>query len=107
MENGPFDRYGADVHDLAGDQAVGVRCRESLLELIGVAQDAAMWTDTPPQSANCRACAEIICNDLLPNATNKECHGALKGALDNKLSPVWQIRPGMVPAPPEILALFN
>ena len=26
-------------------QAVGVRCREALLELIGVAQNAAMWTD--------------------------------------------------------------
>jgi hypothetical protein len=29
------------AYDLAGYQAVGVRCREALLELIGVAQDAA------------------------------------------------------------------
>ena len=39
------------AHNLADYQAVGVRCREALLELIGVAQDAAMWTDTPPQQA--------------------------------------------------------
>ena len=70
------------AHDLAGYQAVGMRCREALLELIGVAQDAVMWTDTPPQRANFRAWAEIICNDLLPGATNKERRGALKGALE-------------------------
>ena len=70
------------AHNLAGYQAVGVRCREALLELIGVAQDAATWTDTPPQRANFRAWAEIICNDLLPGDTNKERRGALKGALE-------------------------
>ena len=70
------------AHNLAGYQAVGVRCREALLELIGVAQDAAAWTDTPPQRANFRAWAEIICNDLLPGDTNKERRGALKGALE-------------------------
>jgi cation transport regulator ChaC len=63
-------------------QAVGVRCREALLELIGVAQDAAMWTEKPPQRANFRAWVEIICNDLLPGDTNKERRGALKGALE-------------------------
>ena len=71
------------AHNLAGYQAVGVRCREALLELIGVAQDAAMWTDTPPQRANFRAWTEIICNDLLPGDTNKERRGALKGALES------------------------
>lgn len=71
------------AHNLAGYQAVGVRCRETLLELIGVAQDAATWTDTPPQRANFRAWAEIICNDLLPGDTNKERRGALKGALES------------------------
>ena len=70
------------AHNLAGYQAVGVRCRETLLELIGVAQDVAMWTDTPPKRANLRAWAEIICNELLPSATNKERRGALKGALE-------------------------
>ena len=69
------------AQNLADYQAVGVRCREALLELIGVAQDAAMWTDTPPQRANFRAWMEIICNDLLPGDTNKERRGALKGAL--------------------------
>jgi hypothetical protein len=68
---------------LADYQAVGVRCREALLELISVAQDAALWTDTPPQRANFRAWMEIIGNDLLPGDTNKERRGALKGALES------------------------
>ncbi|MBS0541730.1 MAG: gamma-glutamylcyclotransferase [Proteobacteria bacterium] len=71
------------AHSLADYQAVGVRCREALLELIGVAQDAAIWTQTPPQRANFRAWSEIICNDLLPGDTNKERRGVLKGALDS------------------------
>lgn len=71
------------AHNLADYQAVGVRCRETLLELIGVAQDAATWIDTPPQRANFRAWAEIICNDLLPGDTNKERRGILKGALES------------------------
>jgi hypothetical protein len=71
------------AHNLADYQAVGVRCREALLELIGVAQDAAIWADTPPQRANFRAWTEIICNDLLPGDTNKERRGALKGVLES------------------------
>jgi hypothetical protein len=74
------------AHNLADYQAVGVRCRETLLELIGVAQDAAVWTETPPQRANFREWAEIICNALLPGSTNKERRGALKGALDSAWS---------------------
>jgi hypothetical protein len=71
------------AQNLAGYQAVGVRCREALLELVSVAQDAAVWTDNPPQRANFRAWMEIICNDLLPGDTNKERRGALKGALES------------------------
>jgi hypothetical protein len=43
------------AQSLTDYQAVGVRCREALLELIGIAQDSAMWTDKPPQRANFRA----------------------------------------------------
>ncbi len=71
------------AHNVAGYQAVGVRCRETLLELIDVAQDAAIWTDTPPQRANFRAWSEIICNNLLPGDSNKERRGALKNALES------------------------
>ncbi|OWV72500.1 gamma-glutamylcyclotransferase [Rhizobium sp. R339] len=72
------------AHRLPDYQAVGVRCREALLELIGVAQDAAMWkTEAPPQRANFRAWIEIICNDLLPSDTNKERRGVIKGALES------------------------
>ena len=73
----------AQAHNLAGYQAVGVRCRETLLQLIGVAQDAAVWTEAPPQRANFRAWTEIICNDLMPGETNKERRGVLKGALES------------------------
>lgn len=69
------------AHSLLDYQAVGVRCRETLLELIGVAQDAAVWTDARPKRADFREWTEIICNDLLPGETNKERRAALKGAL--------------------------
>jgi len=71
------------AHSLADYQGVGVRCRETLLELIAVAQDAAVWTDTPPQRANYRAWTEIICNDILRGESNKERRGILKGALES------------------------
>jgi cation transport regulator ChaC len=74
------------AQNLAGYQAVGVRCRETLLELIGAAQDAAAWTDSPPQRANFRAWTEIICNELLPGDSNKERRGALKSALESAWS---------------------
>ncbi len=73
-----MEEAGAAVtqaHNLADYQTVGVRCREALLELIGVAQDAARWTDTPAQRANFRAWTEIICNDLLPGAPTKSVAG--------------------------------
>lgn len=72
------------AHKLSDYQAVGVRCREVLLELIALAQDAAVWkTDAPPQRANFRAWTEIICNDLLPSDANKERRAALKGVLES------------------------
>jgi len=37
------------AQSLTDYQAVGVRCREALLELISIAQDLATWTDKPPQ----------------------------------------------------------
>ncbi|MET4216960.1 gamma-glutamylcyclotransferase (GGCT)/AIG2-like uncharacterized protein YtfP [Bradyrhizobium sp. LB14.3] len=74
------------AQSIADYQAVGVRCREALLELIGVAQDSAIWTDTPPQRANFRAWTEIISNDLLPGDTNKERRGAVKGGLESAWS---------------------
>jgi AIG2-like family len=71
------------AQSLTDYQAVGVRCREALLELISIAQDLATWTDKPPQRANFRAWVEIICNDLLPGDTNKERRGAVKSALES------------------------
>jgi gamma-glutamylcyclotransferase (GGCT)/AIG2-like uncharacterized protein YtfP len=73
----------AQAHNLSDYQAVGVRCRETLLELIGAAQDAAVWTETPPQRANFREWSEIICNAVVPGNSNRERRGALKGALES------------------------
>lgn len=73
----------SQAHNLADYQAVGVRCRETLLVFIGAAQDAAFWTDTPPQRANFRAWMDIIFNGLLPSETNKERRGAIKQTLDS------------------------
>ena len=73
----------SQAHNLADYQAVGVRCRETLLALISAAQDAAVWTDSPPQRANFRAWTKIIFNDLLPSETNKERRGAIKQTLES------------------------
>jgi hypothetical protein len=67
---------------LADYQAVGVRSRETLLKLVGVAQDAAIWTDAPPKRADYRGWIEIICNQLLPGDSNRERRGALKSAME-------------------------
>lgn len=45
----------ARAHNISDYQAVGVRCRETLLALVNAAQDIAVWTETPPQRANFRA----------------------------------------------------
>lgn len=84
-----MEEAGAAVtqaQNLLDYQAIGVRCRETLLELVAVAQDAAVWTDTPPQRANFREWTEVICNELLPGKTNKERRGVLKGALESAWS---------------------
>lgn len=69
--------------NLADYQAVGVRCRETLLEFIGVAQDAAVWTEDPPKRADFRSWTDVICNDLVPGSANKERRGAIKSALSS------------------------
>lgn len=74
------------AHNLADYQAVGVRCRETLLALISAVQDSAVWTDKPPQRANFRAWTEIIVNDLLPSDSNKERRGAIKQSLESAWS---------------------
>ena len=73
----------AQAHNLSDYQTIGVRCRETLLALIGAAQDAAVWTDSSPQRANFRAWTDIIFNDLLPSQTNKERRGAIKQTLES------------------------
>ncbi len=77
------DAAVSQAHNLADFQAVGVRSRETLLELIAVAQDSAIWTDSPPQRANFRAWTEILGNELMPGDSNKERRGAFKTSLES------------------------
>jgi hypothetical protein len=89
----PFDRALARLAEasdalsgalnVADYQAVGVRCREVLLEFVGTAQDAAEWTKDPPKRADFRGWIDIIANELLPGDSNKERRGFLKSALES------------------------
>jgi hypothetical protein len=73
----------SQAQNVADYQAVGVRGRETLLELIAAAQDSAQWTDDPPKRADFRGWTEIICNDLLPGDTNAERRSLVKTALES------------------------
>jgi hypothetical protein len=68
---------------VADYQAVGVRCREVLLEFVGAAQDAAEWTKEPPKRADFRGWTTLIANELLPGDSNKERRGLLKSTLES------------------------
>jgi hypothetical protein len=68
--------------DVASYQAVGMRCRELLLTLIGVAQDVTVWKSDPVQRANFKGWTEIIANEMLSGDSNKERRRALKSAMD-------------------------
>jgi hypothetical protein len=68
--------------DVAGYQAVGMRCREVLLTLIGVAQDVTIWESPAVQRANFKGWSEIIANEMLAGDKNKERRRALKSAME-------------------------
>jgi hypothetical protein len=68
--------------DVAGYQAVGMRSRELLLTLVGVAQEITIWESSPVQRANFKGWTEIIANEMLAGDSNKERRRALKSAME-------------------------
>lgn len=68
--------------DVAGYQSVGMRAREVLLTLIGVAQDLTIWTEDPLKRADFRGWSEIIANKMLGGDSNKERRRVFKSAME-------------------------
>ena len=75
-------RHAEEVEDF---QAVGMRCRESLITLGHVAQDLIHLPDAQarPKRSDFRAWSEIIANAILPGSTHHERRGLLKSSADN------------------------
>jgi hypothetical protein len=66
-------------------QAVGVRCRESLLSFGDAARRVLPWTatDEPPKKANLPAWADHICSVALAGSSNERRRGLFKSSLVN------------------------
>jgi hypothetical protein len=65
-------------------QAVGMRCRESLITLGHVAQDLIQLPEgqTRPKRSDFRAWSEVTANTILPGSTHQERRGLLKSSAD-------------------------
>ena len=66
-------------------QAVGMRCRESLITLGHVAQDLIQLPDAQarPKRSDFRAWSEMIANAILPGPTHQERRGLLKSSAES------------------------
>jgi hypothetical protein len=66
-------------------QAVGMRCRESLITLIHVAQDLIQLPDAQdrPKRSDFRAWSEMIANIILSGSTHQERRGLLKSSANS------------------------
>lgn len=71
--------------EVADYQAIGVRCRETLLAFAGAAQAVIPWTskDEPPKKADLKAWADHICNSALPGAEHEHRRHLYKTLLDS------------------------
>lgn len=65
-------------------QAIGVRCRESLITLCHVGQDLIQLPDAQakPKRSDFRAWSEIIANAILPGSSHQERRRLLKSSAD-------------------------
>ena len=77
--------HAEEVEDF---QAVGMRCRESLITFVHVAQELIQLPDdqVKPQRSNVRAWSEIIANTILAGSTHQERRGLLKASAES----AWQ-----------------
>jgi hypothetical protein len=78
-------RHAEEVEDF---QAVGVRCRESLITFVHAAQDLIQPPDgqAKPKSSDFPAWSEIIANAILSGAAHKDRRKLLKSSADS----AWQ-----------------
>lgn len=65
-------------------QAIGVMCRETLIELIGYAFDPAFLEEgqEPPKKSDVKNRGEIVINKLLPGSDNSELRKHMKNLLN-------------------------
>ena len=73
--------HAEEVEDF---QAIGMRCRESLINLIHVAQELIQFPDAQPKPkrSDFRAWNEIVANSILPGSSHQERRGLLKSSAD-------------------------
>jgi hypothetical protein len=74
----------AQAQEVADYQSIGVRCRESLLTFINIAQTVIPWTTTenPPKKADLKAWSDHICSVALPGDTHKYRRSLFKTLLE-------------------------
>jgi len=75
-------RHAEEVEDF---QAVGMRCRESIITLVHVAQELIPLpgVQAKPKRSDVPAWSEIIANAILPGSTHQKRRGLLKSSADN------------------------
>jgi hypothetical protein len=75
-------RHAEEVEDF---QAVGMRCRESLISLVHVAQDLLELPDgqARPKRSDVRGWSEIIANAIVPGPSHQDRRVLLKSSADN------------------------
>jgi hypothetical protein len=73
------------AEEVADYQAIGVRCRESLLSFTNAAQHVLPWTakEEAPKKADFRAWVDHICSVALPGASHEHRRALLKSSLDS------------------------
>jgi hypothetical protein len=70
------------AQNIADYQAIGMRCRETLLAFVAAAQDIAEWTaEGAPKRADFRARSDLICNVALAGSGQKERRHLFKSLL--------------------------
>jgi hypothetical protein len=75
-------RHAEEVEDF---QAVGMRCRESLITLVHITQELIQLPDVQvrPKRSDFRGWSEIITNAILSGSTHQERRGLLKSSADS------------------------
>jgi hypothetical protein len=75
----------AQAQEVADYQSIGVRCRETLLAFVDIAQTVIPWASPqePPKRADVRAWAEHICNVTLSGESHEQRRHLFKTLLES------------------------